>query len=46
MEENEIKIGNQTWTSKNLDVETFRNGEVIPQVQDQEEWANLTTAAW
>jgi uncharacterized protein (TIGR02145 family) len=46
MEENEIKIGDQTWTSKNLDVGTYRNGEVIPQVQDQEEWANLTTGAW
>jgi len=46
MEENEIKIGDQTWTSKNLDLETYRNGEVIPQVQDQEEWANLTTGAW
>jgi hypothetical protein len=31
MEENEIKIGDQTWTSKNLDVGTYRNGEVIPQ---------------
>jgi len=46
MEENEIKIGDQTWTSKNLDVETYRNGDAIPQVEDQEEWANLTTGAW
>ena len=46
MEENEIKIGDQTWTSKNLDVETYRNGDAIPKVEDQEEWANLTTGAW
>ena len=46
MEENEIKIGDQTWTSKNLDVETCRNGDAIPKVEDQEEWANLTTGAW
>ena len=46
MEENEIKIGDQTWTSKNLDVETYRNGDAIPQVEVQEEWANLTTGAW
>jgi len=46
MGENEIKIGTQTWTSKNLDVETYRNGDAIPQVEDQEEWANLTTGAW
>ena len=46
MEENEIKIGDQTWTIKNLDVTTYRNGDAIPQVEDQEEWANLTTGAW
>ena len=46
MEENEIKIGDQTWTSKNLDVSTYRNGDVIPQVQSEEEWAKLTTGAW
>ena len=42
----EIKIGKQTWKSKNLDVETYRNGDAIPQVQDEEEWAKLTTGAW
>ena len=46
MEENEIKIGDQTWTIKNLDVTTYRNGDAIPQLEDQEEWANLTTGAW
>ena len=46
MGENEIKIGDQTWTNKNLDVETYRNGDEIPQVKDKEEWANLTTGAW
>ena len=46
MEENEIKIGDQTWTTKNLDVSTYKNGDVIPQVQDEEEWANLSTGAW
>ena len=42
----EIKIGDQTWTSKNLDVSTYRNGDVIPQVQNEEEWSKLTTGAW
>ena len=46
MEENEIKIGDQTWTTKNLDVDTYRNGDAIPQVQDTSAWANLTTGAW
>jgi uncharacterized protein (TIGR02145 family) len=44
--QDEVKIGTQTWTSKNLDVSTYRNGDLIPQVQDQKAWANLTTGAW
>jgi hypothetical protein len=27
----EIKIGTQTWTTKNLNVSTYRNGYAIPQ---------------
>ena len=46
MEENEIKIGDQTWTTKNLDVSAYKNGDAIPQVQDEEDWANLSTGAW
>ena len=42
----EIKIGTQTWTTKNLDVTKYRNGDAIPQVQDKNAWANLTTGAW
>ena len=41
-----VKIGNQVWTSKNLDVATYRNGDVIPQVQDENALGNLTTGAW
>ena len=41
-----VTIDNQVWTSKNLDVSTYRNGDVIPQVQDKDAWANLTTGAW
>jgi len=41
-----VTIGKQVWTSKNLNVETYRNGDVIPEVQDQKAWANLTTGAW
>ena len=43
---NTIKIGNQTWATRNLNLETYRNGEVIPQVQDANAWANLRTGAW
>ena len=42
----EVTIGNQIWTSKNLDVSTYRNGDAIPQVQDAAKWTNLTTGAW
>ena len=40
------KIGNQIWTTKNLDVATYRNGDAIPQVQDAAAWNILTTGAW
>jgi len=30
-----VTIGTQVWTSKNLDVATYRNGDIIPQVQDE-----------
>ena len=43
---NTIKIGTQTWTTKNLDVTTYRNGDAIPQVQDAKAWVNLRTGAW
>ena len=42
----EIKIGTQTWTTKNLDVTKYRNGDKIPQVQDANAWEKLTTGAW
>jgi uncharacterized protein (TIGR02145 family) len=41
-----VKIGTQNWTSKNLDVSTYRNGDVIPQVLSASDWANLSTGAW
>ncbi|MBU3713940.1 MAG: T9SS type A sorting domain-containing protein, partial [Ferruginibacter sp.] len=41
-----VKIGNQTWTQKNLNVTKYRNGDIIPQVTDPTQWANLKTGAW
>ena len=35
----EVKIGTQIWTSLNLDVSTFTNGEAIPEAKNAEEWA-------
>ena len=34
----DVKIGTQTWTSKNLDVSTFRNGDPIPEVKSANKW--------
>lgn len=34
----EIKIGNQIWMTKNLNIDKFRNGKSIPQAQTNEEW--------
>ena len=41
-----IVIGTQQWMRENLDVLTYRNGVVIPQVTDPTAWAALTTGAW
>jgi uncharacterized protein (TIGR02145 family) len=41
-----VKICDQTWTTTNLNVTKYRNGDVIPQVTDPTEWANLTEGAW
>ena len=41
-----VVIGTQQWTDKNLDVLTYRNGDLIPQVTDPTAWAALTTGAW
>jgi uncharacterized protein (TIGR02145 family) len=41
-----IVIGTQQWMRENLDVLTYRNGDIIPQVTDATAWAALTTGAW
>ena len=35
---NEIKIGNQIWATDNLNVEKFRNGDIIKQAKTIDEW--------
>ena len=34
-----VTIGTQTWTTKNLNVATFRNGDAIPRAKTDEEWS-------
>lgn len=33
-----VTIGTQVWMTKNLDVATFRNGDIIPEAKTAEEW--------
>jgi uncharacterized protein (TIGR02145 family) len=33
-----VRIGNQEWQTKNLDVDRFRNGDIIPHAITDEEW--------
>ncbi|MDN3657460.1 fibrobacter succinogenes major paralogous domain-containing protein [Ferruginibacter paludis] len=42
----DAKICDQVWMGKNLDVNTYRNGDLIPQVTDSIAWRKLTTGAW
>lgn len=41
-----VKLGNQVWMAENLTTQHYRNGDIIPQVQNSEEWINLTIGAW
>ncbi|MDA9303754.1 hypothetical protein N9Q03_01295 [Flavobacteriaceae bacterium] len=41
-----ITYGNQEWAAFSSCHITYRDGTPIPQVTDNDEWANLTTGAW
>lgn len=41
-----VTICGRTWMKKNLDVSFYRNGDPVPQVNDLQKWAALTTGAW
>lgn len=41
-----VIIGDQEWLVENLNVEHYRNGDLIPEVQDNGEWTKLNTGAW
>ncbi|MES2775841.1 MAG: fibrobacter succinogenes major paralogous domain-containing protein [Bacteroidota bacterium] len=41
-----ILICNHRWTTRNLDVTTYRNGDPIPLVTDPNVWKNLTYGAY
>jgi uncharacterized protein (TIGR02145 family) len=41
-----VTIGSQVWMVENLKVTHYRNGDVIQNVTDNTQWANLTTGAY
>ncbi|MBM3452329.1 MAG: hypothetical protein FJX84_04205 [Bacteroidetes bacterium] len=43
---NAKEIGNQIWMTENLKVKRYRNGDIIPQIQDPLQWSESTTGAW
>ena len=42
----QVRICDQIWMRKNLDVTTYKNGDLIPEVRDSAIWNHLTTGAW
>ncbi len=46
LQNGEVRIGNQIWMTRNLNVSRYRNGDPIPQVQNATAWTVLTTGAW
>jgi uncharacterized protein (TIGR02145 family) len=42
---NTVKIGNQWWMAENLKVIHYRNGDTIPEICDNSEWADSRTGA-
>ena len=45
----EVKIGDKVWMAENLNVDHFRNGDLIPEAKSNEEWkaySDAGEAAW
>lgn len=42
----EVVIGYQTWMCKNLNVDRYRNGELIREVNDSVKWKSLYGPSW
>jgi uncharacterized protein (TIGR02145 family) len=41
-----VAICNQVWMKRNLDVDTYNNGDPIPKVTDANAWINMTSGAY
>jgi uncharacterized protein (TIGR02145 family) len=38
-----VKIGNQVWMAENLEVDHFKNGDSIPEINSNKEWSSLVS---
>jgi len=41
-----VTIGTQVWMAENLKTSRYRNGDLIPNVTDGDEWIKLQSGAW
>ena len=41
-----VNIGNQTWMIENLRCTHYRNGDAIPNIEDNSQWNNQITGGW
>ena len=41
-----VKIGDQWWMSENLNVKSYRNGAIIPNITDSAGWVQLQTGGY
>ena len=41
-----VRIGNQIWMAENLRVSRYRNGDLIPNVTEDDDWRNFKNGAW
>jgi len=41
-----VKIGGQIWMAEDLKVKHYRNGDIIPNVLDDDTWSDLAAGAW
>ena len=41
-----VKIGTQTWMTKNLNTTKYNDGTAIPNINDMYTWTKATTSAW
>ena len=41
-----VSIGNQCWAKTNLNVSKFSNGDQIPEITSNSQWASTSSPAW